>query len=63
VFVEPDPTDRHIDYVVNTPALDAPILYARYRPDQTDLSAARRLFPDRDAWLYRAASDEWRRLP
>jgi hypothetical protein len=63
VFVEPDPSDRHIDYVVNTPALDAAILYARYRPDRTDLPVARGLFPDRDAWLYRAASDEWQRLP
>ena len=63
IFVEADPSDRHIDYVVNTPALDAPILYARSRPGQTDLAAARRLFPDRAAWLYRAATDRWERLP
>jgi hypothetical protein len=63
VFVEPDPVERHIDFVANTPALDAAILYARYRPGRTDLAAARRLFPDRDAYLYRAASDKWERLP
>ena len=63
VFVEPDPSDRHIDFVVNTPTLDAAILYARYWPGRTDLTAARRLFPQRDAWLYRAASEEWERLP
>jgi hypothetical protein len=63
VFVEPDPADRHIDFVVNPPALDADVLVARYRPGQTDLAEARALFPQRDAWLFRAATGEWIELP
>ncbi|MFO1095284.1 MAG: glycosyltransferase family 39 protein [Planctomycetaceae bacterium] len=63
VFVEPDPTDRHIDYVVNDPSLSGPLLIARYRPDQTDLQQARALFPDRQAFLYRAATREWKPMP
>jgi hypothetical protein len=63
VFVEPDPADRHIDYVVNDPSLDGEVLRARYRAGRTDLAGARALFPDRDAWLYRAATGEWISLP
>jgi hypothetical protein len=63
VFVEADPADRHIDYVVNEPSLDGQILYARYRPERNDLDQARVLFPDRDAYLFRAATGEWIRLP
>ena len=63
VFVEHDPADRHIDYVVNDPALDGPLLIARYRPGRMDLDEARALFPDRQAFLFRAASRAWRRLP
>jgi hypothetical protein len=62
VFVEPNPSDRHIDYVVNDPALDGPILIARYSPGKTDLAAARALFPDRAALLFRAADRSWREL-
>jgi hypothetical protein len=62
VFIEADPADRHIDYVVNDPSLDGPILYARYRPGRTDLRRARGLFPDRAAYLYRAATGELRPL-
>lgn len=63
IFVEPDPSDRHIDYVVNDPALDGPILIARIRPGKTDLAAAGALFPDRTAFLYQAADQSWRELP
>ncbi|MFG0332057.1 MAG: hypothetical protein ACF8TS_01720, partial [Maioricimonas sp. JB049] len=63
VFVEADPSDRHMDYVVNDPALDGPVLYARYRPEQMDLREVRGLFPAREAWLYRAAGEELIRLP
>jgi len=62
VFIEPDPADRHIDYVYNTPALDGPILRARYRPEQDDLKTLVDLFPDRDAYLFRAASGEFSRI-
>lgn len=63
VFVEHDPADRHIDYVVNDPSLSGPLLIARYRPNRTDLQQARALFPDRRAFLYRAASREWKEMP
>ena len=63
IFVEPDPSDRHIDYVVNDPALDGPLLIARYLPGKTDLAAAAALFPDRTAFVYRAADQTWRELP
>ena len=63
IFVEPDPSDRHIDYVVNDPALNGPILIARIRPGKTDLAAAAALFPDRTAFIYQAADQSWRELP
>lgn len=63
VFVEANPADRHIDYVVNSPSLDGDVLIARYRPGKTDLARARSLFPDRDAYLFRAESGEWLKLP
>lgn len=62
VFVEPDPADRHIDYVVNEPSLSGPVLIARHRPDRLELDRARRLFPDREAYLFRAATREWQRV-
>jgi hypothetical protein len=63
IFVEPDPSDRHIDYVVNDPGLDGAMLIARYEPGKTELSAARALFADRAAFLYRAADQSWESLP
>ena len=62
IFIEPDPSDRHIDYVYNTPDLDGPILRARYIPDRDRLENLVALFPDRDAYLFRAASGQMRRL-
>jgi hypothetical protein len=62
VLVESDPADRHIDYVTNAPALDAPVLIGRYLPDEVPVSQVRRLFPDRTLFLYRERDDEWRRL-
>lgn len=63
VFVEADPADRHIDYVVNDPSLDGPLIFARYRPGRTDLQAARALFPDRQAFVFRAGTGRWERVP
>jgi hypothetical protein len=63
VFVEADSADRHIDYVVNDPALDGQIIIARYQPERVNLEEARALFPDRQALLYRAATGQWRKLP
>ena len=63
IFIEPDPSDRHIDYVYNTPDLQGPILRARYRPDRDRLEELVALFPDREPFLFRAASGELRRIP
>jgi hypothetical protein len=62
VLVEPDPADRHIDYVLNSPSLDDRVLIGRYRQGATDAAAIRRLFPMRDIWLVRIATGEISRL-
>jgi hypothetical protein len=62
VLVEPDPADRHIDYVTNTPSLDAPTLIGRYLPDEVPVSRVKQLFPGRNLFLYRVRDGEWRRL-
>lgn len=51
VLINPDPSDRHIDYVVNSPDLNTRILYGRYDAESTDLRAVAEAFPDRDLWL------------
>lgn len=58
IFIEPDPADRHIDYVYNTPSLDGRLLRARYRPDRDNLQEFVSLFPGRDAYLFRAATGD-----
>jgi hypothetical protein len=53
VLVVPDPTDRHMDYVVNDPSLDGRVLYGRWRGDTAQLARIRSVFPDRDLWMAR----------
>ncbi len=62
VLVEADPSDRHIDYVINNPDLSGPVLIGHFRPDSVPLAEVRRLFPDRSLFLYRAREDDWRRM-
>ena len=62
VFIQPDPADRHIDYVYNRPQLDSSILRAHAPAKAADLQRAVRLFPDRTPWLYDAASGELKPL-
>ena len=62
VLIEPDPADRHIDYIVNDPALEADVLYGRYRPGKTDPANIVRLFPNRRCYLYRVKSRQLARL-
>ena len=62
VFIQPDPSDRSIDYVYNRPQLDSSILRARAPATEVDLQRAIRLFPDRFPWLYDATSGELRPL-
>jgi hypothetical protein len=53
VLVEPDPTDRHIDFVTNRPDLQDPVLRARFDPATTNLDEISRLFPDRALYYFR----------
>lgn len=51
VFIDADPDDQHVDYVVNSPTLDDPILRARFRRGVTDIAAIERDFPGRSVYL------------
>jgi hypothetical protein len=62
VLIEGDPADRSIDYVVNDPKLDGPILRGRYRPGKTDLAAVRTAFPDRTLYLFDVKSNRMSQL-
>jgi hypothetical protein len=62
VFVLPDPTDRHIDYVTNPPDLSGPVLIARLR-DRSQLSEAAKLFPERTILLYDAQTGRFESPP
>ncbi|QDT56786.1 hypothetical protein Pan44_48460 [Caulifigura coniformis] len=61
VFVKPDPTDLHMDYVTNRPTLDGPVLVARLRPS-VNRELAARLFPERTPFVFDAAKRQWSRL-
>ena len=54
VLVQPDPADRHIDYVVNDPSLEASILIGRFDPEESSLKEISKMFPERQIYLYRA---------
>jgi hypothetical protein len=62
VLIEGDPADRSLDYVVNDPQLDAPILRARYQPGKTDLAQVRTAFPDRTLYLFNVKSGRLQQL-
>jgi hypothetical protein len=62
VLVDPDPADRHIDYVTNSPELSGQVLIGRYLPDIVPLEEVKRLFPDRSLFLYRDREKDWQRL-
>lgn len=61
VLVRPDESTPQIDYVVNEPGLDAQILYARVRPSDS-LPQVIALFPDRNAFLFDAASKQFQAI-
>jgi len=62
VLVRPDPADRHIDYVVNSPGLDAEVIFGRYREGETDLDEVVRTFADREVWLIDVATGTARQI-
>jgi hypothetical protein len=53
VLVEPDPADRHIDYVTNDPGLQNAVLFGRFDPETTDVGEVARSFPSRALYYYR----------
>jgi hypothetical protein len=56
VLVQPDPSDLHIDHVVNTPPLTGPILFARDRPEVASIEEIRAVWPERALYRYSAAT-------
>ncbi len=61
VFVIPDPTDRHMDFVTNPPSLDGPVLIARLS-NRADLAQRASLFPDRHVLIFNAADRSWEQV-
>lgn len=62
VLVDPRGTDPHLDFVINAPGWESPLLVGRYRPGHTDLEAVVRDFPDRRVWYCRPDRGELRLL-
>ena len=65
VLVIPDPADRSLDYVTNSPALDDDVLFARVPAGEESLESLQqlaRLFPNRVPILFRAREREARLL-
>ncbi len=58
VLVEADPFDRHMDYVVNAPALQNQVLVGRFRRGVTNPGKVIELFPDRDVWHVDSATGQ-----
>ena len=71
VLVRSDPTDRHIDYVVNAPSLQETVLFGRYeaaleRADSDGRSVSELLradFPGRRLFLFDSRSGKMKELP
>lgn len=57
ILIAHDPSDRHIDYVINAPQLNTPILTGRYRPEQHTPAQLQSIFPDRTLYLFDAAQN------
>ena len=54
VLIQADPSDLHIDFVVNTPPLTGPILFARERPEVASIGEIRSVWPERTLYRYSA---------
>jgi len=63
VLIDGDPEDVHVDYVINDPALSAPLLRGRYQPGKTDLKKVRAAFPERTLYRYRVSTQQLIELP
>ena len=63
VLVTPDPSDLHIDYVVNTPPLEGPLLIARDLPERYSLAQIRNAWPGRTIYRYVVSTQRLERVP
>ena len=63
VLVTPDPSDLHIDFVVNSPPLVAPILVARDLPERYSLDQIQNSWPGRTVYRYVVSTRRLERLP
>ncbi|MFO0690282.1 MAG: hypothetical protein U0900_16400 [Myxococcota bacterium] len=52
VLVKQPPRNFHVDYVVNDPTLDGPVLFGRFDPARMRLEAIAAAFPDRALYLF-----------
>ncbi len=57
VLVRHNPSDRHIDYIINAPKLDQAVLRGRDLSEKYPPSKLQSLFPDRQIYQYDAASN------
>lgn len=62
VLIDPDPADRHIDYVVNSPDLTADVLFGRMPRDQEKLQEILQLFPRRTFYVYDVRRHRFKRI-
>ncbi|MBM82688.1 MAG: hypothetical protein CMJ78_19165 [Planctomycetaceae bacterium] len=62
VVIKPDRADRHIDFVVNDPSLDAEVLYVRYF-EEFDVKQLRQSFPTRTCYEFSAYEFKIRPIP
>jgi len=62
VLIDPDPADRHIDYVINDPDLAAEILYGRMPRDRKELARIPKLFPERTCYVYHVLQHRFERI-
>jgi hypothetical protein len=62
VLIQADPSDLHIDFVVNTPPLTGPILFARDRPEVASIGEIRSAWPDRTLYRYSAQTQRLTRI-
>lgn len=63
VLVRQPPRNFHVDYVVNEPTLDGPILFGRFDPTRMKLAAIAEAFPDRALYVFDERSGRLERVP
>lgn len=62
VLVEQPPRNFHVDFVVNEPTLDGPVLFGRFDPRRMKLDAIAAAFPDRALYLFNERSGRLERV-